>query len=91
MINLHYNRWVKSQRSQGKEAKCPTCRSALEEEFIDEALGRVSNAIQCTTAFEAWKEMGGSEDDFPHPPTKCCGKLGIKCDDDGNIVELNWS
>ena len=71
MINLLYNRWVKSQRSQGKEANCPTCRSALKKEFIDEALGRVSNATQCMIASEAWKEMGGDQGKFPNPPEQC--------------------
>ena len=49
-----------------------------------------SEIDQCMIAFKAWKEMGGSEVDFPTSRKECCEKLGIKCDNEGNILELKW-
>ena len=59
--------------------------------YSGHALDTFSNPDQCEIAFEAWKDMGGNPNSFPNPPEQCCGKFGIKCDYDGNIVELNWS
>ena len=47
-----------------------------------------SSSSDCKTAFGAWIEMGGNPEVFPE---QCCGNLGIKCDYQGNIVELEWS
>ena len=86
MIDLTYDRWIKSKSNENPVAKldCPFCFGQLNKELIY-ALDIFS--IQIHIVSQAWIEMGGTEDAFA---LNFESNLGIKCDDQGNIIELNW-
>ena len=78
--------WIKSKSNEDLfEYECPTCKCELNQDFIDQPL---CNLIQLTIASRAWMEMGGNHDEFL---LNFALNLGIKCDDQGNIVALEWT
>ena len=86
---LHYDRWIKSNSNQNKfEDKCPTCKGPLKQEYVHKTLQLVDcDPDQLKIASEAWIEMGGDPNALPCMLHK---RFGIRCDKDGNIIELDY-
>ncbi len=64
---------------------------ALKTDSMNRVLKFQFDSNQCQIASEAWISMNGENVQFMNALYQCCGKLGIQCDDQGNIVELIWS
>ena len=85
-----YDRWIKSKLTFHSTIifDCPFCFAPLSSKFTNIALGLpICNSIQSKIASEAWIEMGGNPNAFKYPHIEYSG---IKCDDQGNIVALEW-
>ena len=57
----------------------------------DQPPKRLTGGDQCRIVLKAWTTLGGNPNDFPTPTEQCCGQLGIECDNNRNIIGINWS